>query len=461
MLKPMSIIHKTQATTVNRQVLSATNVFALWQHQLDSAPQILVALSGGLDSTLLLHLLTEVVPLERIRAIHINHGLSPDADAWQVHAETYCRSLGVSFYAETIEVSANGEGLEAAARSARYGVFKRVLEKDALLLLGHHGDDQAETLLYRLMRGSGSKGLASMPAQRSLGLGQLIRPLLPWSKATLQQAAIQRQLHWIEDDSNADNRFDRNYLRNQVIPAIADRWPDYTRSLGQSAAYATEAEQLAEILAKEDLAQLKLRVERAGWSIAIELLLSKSDLRQRNILRYWPAACGLPMPNRQIIDEITGSILSARDDGSPQVVWQSMQWRRFRGRLYLLKSQSAQFDQAQRWQWSLDHRLELADGSCLEVQEETGEGLILAPNDCLTVRYRRGGERCRPAGRSHSNSLKKLLQEFALEPWWRDRMPLLYVGETLVAVGDCWICDGWQAGPQQQGKKIRWQVNSL
>ena len=119
MLKPMSIIHKTQATTVNRQVLSATNVFALWQHQLDSAPQILVALSGGLDSTLLLHLLTEVVPLERIRAIHINHGLSPDADAWQVHAETYCRSLGVSFYAETIEVSANGEGLEAAARSAR------------------------------------------------------------------------------------------------------------------------------------------------------------------------------------------------------------------------------------------------------------------------------------------------------------------------------------------------------
>ena len=457
----MSIIHKTQATTVNRQALSATNVFALWQQQLDSAPQVLVALSGGLDSTLLLHLLTEVVPLERIRAIHINHGLSPDADAWQAQAEGYCHSLGVAFYAETIQVVADGEGLEAAARSARYGVFKHVLEKDAVLLLGHHGDDQAETLLYRLMRGSGSKGLAGMPAQRDLGLGQLIRPLLPWSKAELQHAAAERQLRWVEDGSNADNRFDRNYLRNQVIPTIAQRWPDYTGSFGQSATHAMEAEQLAEVLAKEDLAQLELRVERAGWSIAIELLLSKSDLRQRNILRYWPAVCGLPMPNRQIIDEITGSILSARDDGSPQVVWQSIQWRRFRGRLYLLKSQSVQFDQTRHWQWSLDHRLELADGSCLEVQEITGEGLMLAPNDCLTVRYRQGGERCRPAGRSHSNSLKKLLQEYALEPWWRDRMPLLYVGKTLVAVGDCWICDGWQAGPQQQGKKILWQTNCL
>ena len=461
----MKIIRKTGAITVNRQghrqALTATNVFALWQQQLDSAPQILVALSGGLDSTLLLHLLAEVVPLKRIRAIHINHGLSPDADAWQAQVEAYCHSLGVSFYAETIQVVADGEGLEAAARSGRYEVFKRVLGKDAVLLLGHHGDDQAETLFYRLMRGSGSKGLAGMPAQRSLGLGQLIRPLLPWSKAELQHAAGQRQLRWIEDDSNADDRFDRNYLRNQVIPTIAYRWPDYTRALGQSAAHAAEAEQLAEALAKEDLAQLELRIERAGWSIAIQSLLSQSDLRQRNILRYWPAACGLPMPNRQIIDEIIGSILSARDDGSPQVVWQSIQWRRFCGRLYMLQSQSAQFDQAQHWQWSLDHRLELADGSCLEVQEAIGEGLMLSPKDCLTVRYRQGGERCRPMGRSHSNSLKKLLQEFALEPWWRDRMPLLYVGKTLVAVGDCWICDGWQAGPQQQGKKILWQTNSL
>ena len=461
MLKPMKTIRKTQAITLTRQPLTAANVFAAWRQQLDRAPHILVALSGGLDSTLLLHLVAEAVPFEKIRAIHINHGLSPRADAWQAQAEAYCRSLGVAFYSETVEVVADGEGLEAAARSARYDVFERLLEKDAVLLLGHHGDDQAETLLYRLMRGSGTKGLAGMPAERVLGLGRLIRPLLPWSKSELQHCALQRQLSWIEDDSNADNRFDRNYLRNQVVPIIAQRWPDYARSFGQSATHAAEAEQLAEALAKQDLAQLEPRVERAGWSVAIEPLLSATSLRQRNILRHWSATLGLPMPNGQIIDEINDSLLSARDDGEPLVAWQSIQWRRFRGRLYLLRAESGEFDNTQSWQWSAENSLTLSDGSSLEVQEVTGEGFVLPSDHGLTVRYRQGGERCRPVGRNHSNSLKKLLQEFALEPWWRDRIPLLFMGETLVAVGDCWICDGWQAGPQQQGKKIRWQVNSL
>jgi tRNA(Ile)-lysidine synthase len=284
-------------------------------------------------------------------------------------------------------------------------------------------------------------------------------------RSQLQAYAERQRLSWIEDESNTQDRFDRNYLRKHVVPAIAQRWPNYRQAMQLSAAHSAEAEQLAEILAQQDLSRLDLREERGGWSISIQQLLKLDDLRQRNIHRHWPALRDLPRPNKKIIAEINNSVIQINDAAEPLLEWQGMQWRRFQGRLYLLVCTGAEFDSQQQYGWHIDktigQELELADGSHLVAREAIGEGLALAPNQPLRISYRQGGERCRPAGRGHSNSLKKLFLEYGVEPWWRDRTPLLYVDKTLVAVGDYWVCEGWQAQTGQSGKKILWRHNSL
>jgi len=468
---PTKTILKMQARALTRsqsmkQELEAAAVFAPWQQQLSAAPQILVALSGGLDSTVLLHLLATAVPAERLCAVHVHHGLSANADCWQASVEDYCQSLGVRLHSAAVEVTATGEGVEAAARSARYQIFEELLQQGGLLMLGHHADDQVETLLYQLLRGSGARGLSGMPVQRPLGCGHLIRPLLWAGRDQLEVYARAQKLDWVEDESNTQDKFDRNYLRKHVVPAIAQRWPNYRQSLQLSAEHSTEADQLSEALALEDLAGLDLREERAGWSICIEPLLRLNDLRQRNVQRHWPTLYQLPRPNKKIIAEINRSVISVREDAEPLLEWQGIQWRRFQGRLYLLVCSGADFDSQQQYQWALDHQtadqvLPLADDSQIIAQEAVGDGLALAAGQSLTLSYRQGGERCKPAGRRHSSSLKKLFLEYGVEPWWRDRTPLLYVDKTLVAVADYWVCEGWQAQPGEPGKKIFWRHNSL
>lgn len=443
------------------QVINAPALFAPWQNQLEVASQILVGFSGGLDSTVLLKLLCDAVPIERLCAVHVNHGLSDNADQWQGHAEAFCGSLGVKLHCETVAVSAGSEGVEAAAREARYRVFERLLDKGQLLLLGHHADDQVETVLYRLLRGSGVKGLSGIPITRSIAKGQLIRPLLAWQKSALRTYADQHKLSWIEDESNGENTFDRNYLRNQVIPEIAARWPDHTQRIGHSARLSQETAELLAALAEEDLQRLDPALERGGWSLSLVAFAALPVARQKNILRQWPGVHGLPLPGHKIIDEIMSALVLAREDASPKVQCQGMQWARFRNRLYLLRLEAPFNADNSQLIWQLDQPMLLADGSRLVAEKALGQGLCLKSNQSLRVGTRHGGERCQPAGRQHSNSLKKLLQEFNLEPWWRDRIPLLYRGETIVAVGDLWICEGHQAQSDHEGVTFHWQLNSL
>jgi len=431
-----------------------------WKQAIDAAPQILVGLSGGMDSILLLELLNEQIDSKRIQAVHINHGLSDNADQWQRFTEDYCRQLGVDFYAEKIQLVVTGEGIEAAAREARYTVFEKRLKKNGLLFLAHHADDQVETVLYRLLRGSGSKGLAGMPESRSLGLGKLIRPLLAYSKQAVQREAVDKGLKWIEDESNLDNHFDRNYLRNRVVPIISERWPDYAQSVMHSAALSHQADQLSKDLATEDIAGLDPKKERAGWSISIEAFSAFTKLRQKNILRYWSEIQYLSAPSATIINEILSSVIGARQDASPEVVWRSQCWARFQNRLYLLTYKNKQHQRDQTIRWDLQNSLFLADGSCLKAQFSGGKGLT-SKIDSVEIRYRRGGERCRPLGRGRSTSLKKLLLEYQLPPWLRDRVPLFYVEDQLVAVGDLWVCEGWCAGSEERGIEIHWQVDSM
>jgi tRNA(Ile)-lysidine synthase len=431
-----------------------------WKQAIADTPQILVGLSGGIDSVLLLELLKQQIDSKRIQAVHINHGLSDNADQWQQFTQDYCRQLDVDYHAEKIQLVVTGEGIEAAAREARYAVFEKLLKQNGLLFLAHHADDQVETVLYRLLRGSGSKGLAGMPESRPLGMGQLIRPLLAYSKQAIQREAVQRDLNWIEDASNLDNRFDRNYIRNKVIPVIAKRWPDYPQAIMHSAGLSNQANQLSKDMALEDLASLDELKERAGWSISIEALTNLSTLRQRNFLRYWSDIQNLSAPSGKIINEILSSVVGARQDASPEIVWQSQCWARFQNRLYLLNHSNQEAPQDFPISWNMQNCLLLADGSQISAKTSKGKGLLVAA-DFLEIRYRQGGERCKPEGRGHSSSLKKLLLEYQLPPWLRDRVPLFYANKELVAVGDLWVCEGWGARPDQSGVKIKWQVDSL
>ena len=431
-----------------------------WKQAIVAAPQILVGLSGGMDSILLLKLLSEQVDTKLIQAVHINHGLSENADQWQQFAKDYCQQLGVEFYAEKVQLVVSGEGIEAAARDARYAVFKSRLKKDGLLFLAHHADDQVETVLYRLLRSSGSKGLAGMPESRVLGLGQLVRPLLAYSKESIHREAVKKGLKWIEDDSNLDDRFDRNYIRNQVIPVVAKRWPQYPQAIMQSAGLSDQANQLTQDLALEDLARLDESKERAGWSISMDGLSSLSVVRQKNLLRHWSEIKNLPAPSSKIINEILSSVVAARQDASPEVIWQNQYWARFQSRLYLLRYQNKTTQQDQSIHWNMQNSLVLADDSRVDARCAKGTGLAVS-EESVEIRYRQGGERCKPQGRDRSSSLKKLLLEYQLPPWLRDRVPLFYVQDQLVAVGDLWVCEGWSAKPKESGMEIHWQVDSV
>lgn len=442
------------------QSSSLNSSFTPWSQAIADASQILVGLSGGMDSILLLTLLNEKIDSKRIQAIHINHDLSDSADQWQQFCEDYCRQLGVKFFTEKVQLVVSGEGLEAAAREARYAVFEKQIIKNGLLFLAHHADDQVETVLYRLLRGSGSRGLAGMPESRRLGPGRLIRPLLSYSKQALQDEAVDRGLKWIEDESNLNDRFDRNYIRNQVIPVIAKRWPDYPQAMLRSAGLSDQADQLSKDLALNDLARLDVVKEQAGWSISMDGLSGLSVLRQKNLLRYWSQSQMLVPPSSKVINEILSSVVGARLDAAPQVIWQSQCWARFQNRLYLLRYQNNEVNKVDPLHWDMQNVLQLADNSTINARTTKGRGLAVT-TESLEIRFRQGGERCKPQGRKHSSSLKKLLLEYQLPPWLRDRVPLFYAQEQLVAVGDLWVCEGWSAQPDKTGLEIKWQLDSL
>lgn len=343
-----------------------------------------------------------------------------------------------------------GESLEAAARRVRHGEFARALSPGEMLLLAHHRDDQAETVLLRLLRGAGVHGLAAMAPVRPQGAGMLARPLLDVPRRAIDEYARRHGLVWVEDPSNQDAGFDRNFLRLQVLPRLAERWPGADATLARAAENASEAAWLLDELAAEDLAAVA-----AGSRLRLEPLRALSPRRQRNLLRYWIRAAGREVPDRARLEAGLDALLRAGSDRLPELVWPQGRIRRYRGELYL--AQSGPPAPLRPIRWDLSAPLPLPDGR-LEAVPAMGEGLRadLAGRADVSVRPRLGGERCRLAGRSHSQSLKKLLQEAGVAPDERGRLPLLYVGERLAAVADRWICEGFQAAPGGPGLRLVW-----
>lgn len=393
-----------------------------------------IAYSGGLDSHVLLHALAQIreqIPGLVLRAVHVHHGLSPYADDWVRHCREVCAGLRLAFRCEYIQAAPQpGESVEAWAREKRYAIFAKRLMNDAVLLTAHTQDDQAETLLLQLLRGAGPKGLAAMPACQSFHSGRLLRPFLDLSRRQLQDYARLQSLCWIEDASNQDSRFDRNFIRHQVMPILRQRWPAAAKNLSRSALHCAEADSNAGELALIDLGG------EYPENLPIDLLRSLSPRRQRNALRHWLSSLSCQMPNTRHTQIIQRDLINGRHDSRAEFNWGK--WRIRRHRQYLMvESVKNPLTIAQRIAWDLSNPLQLPGGlgELFARPQQSGGGISLKIDAArLSIGFRRGGERCRLPGRKHSTSLKKLFQEWRTPPWQRSRIPLLYYENELIAV---------------------------
>lgn len=414
--------------------------------QLPPARRYWIAYSGGCDSTVLLHAMASLWPQlgeTELHAVHINHSLHEAAGQWAGMCRSVCNDLGIPVQELTVDARADqGDSPEAAARRVRYEAFKQVLGTGDGLLLAHHRDDQAETLLLQLLRGAGPRGLAAMPAHRPFGAGWLGRPLLEFSREELCHYAQQAGLEWIDDPSNFDTGYDRNYLRQHLMPVLLERWPSAATTLARAAAHQADAAELLTQLAAEDWQTIQ---QEENNSLAVTGLLRLSPERQRNLLRYWiETVHHRPLPDQQRLNRILTEVMPAAVDAEPCIEWHGTTLRRYDGRLYLTDERAPHQDKAIHW--DLNSPLDLGDGRQLVAESVTGQGLktTLCGRRDITVRYRQGGEICQPVGRGHRHALKKLFQEWRVPPWERNRVPLIYVGDEMaVVVGYC-ICEPYQ-----------------
>lgn len=406
-----------------------------------------IAYSGGRDSHVLLHWLASqraALAPHRLRAVHVEHGLHPDCARWAEHCAAVCAALAVPLDLRRVDARpARGESAEAAARTARYAALAAAMQAGDLLLTAHHQADQAETVLLALLRGAGLAGAGAMPGLRRFGRGWLLRPLLDWPAADLARYAHAHALQWVEDPSNGDARFDRNFLRGQILPLLSTRWPAAGAGFARHAAHAAEAQALLDELAAADGA--------SADTLAVTQLAALPAPRQRNLLRGWLRAHGAPAPSTARLDELLRQALTARPDGHAQLRIGAHAVRLWRGRLHLTHS-AVPGVPAAPLRWRLDAPLDLPGVGQLRAESAPGHGIaaaLLEVPPTLEVRFRgegRGGK-----------TLKKRFQATGQPPWQRDQVPLLYCAGRLVQVAGDAPLAAWRAAPGASGFRIVWQ----
>ncbi len=419
--------------------------------RLAAGGRYVLALSGGLDSTVLLHLLHSAgLPLA---AVHVQHGLHPDADDWAEHCRQLCARLRVPFEERRVMVARQSElGLEAAARAARYAALRAALRPGDVLLTAHHQDDQAETVLLQLLRGAGPRGVAAMPVLAGFGEARLCRPLLGCTRAQLRQYADQHALRWVEDPSNANAAIKRSYLRQRLLPELENQWPGSMGALARSARLQAEAAELLGELARADAA---LCAGVGAGTLSVARLRSLSPVRQRNLLRHWIEAQALPLPAAVHLEQALRNVLAARADATPCLHWPGGELRRYRDALFAMPPLPPAPKMSLRW--DLQSPLSLPAGcGRLNARRAKGKGLRLPHDIQLEIRFARGGERLRPAGSRHHRTLKQLSQTAGVPPWVRERMPLLYHAGELIAVADRWLAEAVSTRRSQTGWRLEW-----
>ncbi|MDO4710033.1 MAG: tRNA lysidine(34) synthetase TilS [Pseudomonadota bacterium] len=371
--------------------------------------QLLLGYSGGLDSSLLLHLLARIPGLQ-LRAIHVHHGLQAQADDWAQHCQQQCQQLGVPLIIERVQVENRGDGLEAAARRARHAAFARHLEAGQYLVLAHHLDDQAETFLLRALRGAGPDGLAAMRPWRSFAPGILWRPLLTVSRAEILACAQESGIAWIDDPSNQDPRFERNWLRQQIMPRLQQRLPEAARNIAQAARLQMEA---VSLLQAGDEA-----VRATSPTLALPPLRQLPPARAARVFRHWARQQGLPPLPARAIDWLQTELARPADDRQSELRWADTRLLRWRDTLYQDPGIAALPDDFQT-RWDGRAPLLLPNGLCWQLEGATG---FATP---LRVLARQGGEKIQLPGRQHRHLLKHALQQQQIAPWLRRAWPLL------------------------------------
>lgn len=411
---------------------------------------LLVGLSGGLDSTVLLHALSQdpLVRMHGLRAVHVHHGLQSVADEWATRCAAFCDSLGVALTIVDVEVDRDsGEGLEAAARKARYAAFESVLGEGETLVTAHHRDDQAETFLLRALRGSGPDGLAAMRPWRKFAAGKHLRPLLDTPRSELLAYAGQHGLAWLEDPSNQDLRHDRNFLRQRVLPLLRERWPQADAAFTRSAVLSADA---VELLQREDALALAMARTADPRALSVPALLELPAMRRARALRRWIEELGLPPLPGEGVAQIETDLLPARVDARARFEWRDGVIERWRD---LLHAQWRREPLPTEWntEWNGREPLPLPGGDLLRL-----EGAESFPSS-LRVFARQGGERIALPGRAHSHTLKNLLQELGVPPWEREALPLLSNGAgELVAIADLAYSAGFDAWLRTAGARLHW-----
>jgi len=426
-----------------------------------------LALSGGADSVALLDILAQLrdslhFPLS---AVHVNHQISPNAADWADFCARLCVGYDIPFQVVKVDLKRqSGESLEALARDARYRAFAG--QPADFIVLAQHLDDQAETLLLQLLRGAGAKGMSAMaelgcqhvraglPANQRLSRASplLLRPLLDVPRRLILDYAALRGLEWVEDESNADIAYDRNYLRHQVMPALELRFPGYRDTFARASRNLAESAQLS-----DDLARLDCTIAVVNGNLRVDALRSLSGARARNLLRYWLGEFGMPMPPAGRLENLLQQLCSARDDAQIRIVLGDAVIRRYRGEVHIERKTPAPPPEPALI-WALQDRLDLPGlGGRLVFERTTGQGLSLARLTAapVTIRLRQGGERLRPDCLRPTRSLKNLLQEAGMPPWQRQRLPLLFSGEKLVFVPGIGADCEYQADQNEAGIVVK------
>ena len=418
---------------------------------------VAVAYSGGLDSSALLHgLATEPSARERgLRAIHVDHGLQTSSSEWISVCKRVCAALDVPITVLSVEVErSSGFGLEAAARRARFSAMQSAMSDGEIVAFAHHRDDQAETVLLKLLRGAGPEGLSAMRMLRQFGKGHAWRPLLGTSRATLRSYAGQVGLDWISDPSNADTLIDRNFLRMDVLPLVRKRWPEADASISQSADWIRAAADYIE--AESNLALARVQGLDPA-TLRYRQWLELPDALRDPVLRRWLRAIDLPEPNRYQVGELVRQLAEAAEHKLPCIRWPGAEVRRYRNLVYALRP--LQLPEA-RWCKSWDGKaLELPAGlGRLRLVDSKGQDLALSPEQPIHVRFRRGGEALRLAANGYTRDLRDLFQESGIPPWQRGRIPILVDAEKqLLAVGDLWVSDVGRCYFAQHACHLVWE----
>ena len=419
------------------ELLSALSITSAL-NQCNNPTHIYIGYSGGVDSHVLLHLCASITDLkDKITAVYVHHGLQVEAESWAGHCKITAESLGVNFVLLRVNaVAGQGESPEEAARNARYQALKSLIGANDVLLVAQHRDDQLETVLLQLFRGSGLRGLSAMPERMAFGLGLMLRPLLNVSKPAINDYAKIHALSWVDDPSNLSNDYDRNFLRNAVLPLLKQRWPACDKTVARSARHCADAQLVVSEHADALFRGVFTGVDR---TLCISQLKLVNNIQQALIIREWFRVLNLKMPAQAFIERLQSEVISAREDADPVLSGQGYCVRRYRDKLYCLKATAPEIVRESIWSVRQTSLRISTHQRLFWVRSSTGISCEQWQKSIISVKARSGGEKMSLPKRKGHHSLKNLFQEAGIPPWERDAIPLIYLDNKLAAVGDLWI----------------------